>query len=101
MNHVARLELKALNGFFLSSTKAFYQFFKTHSNFRRHDMSEAIDRLISQADVADWTGMSKAWLEQSRFRGTGIPYVKIGKAVRYRTSDVQRFINEHVISAGI
>lgn len=64
-------------------------------------MSESIDKLITQADVADWTGMSKAWLEQSRFRNTGIPYVKIGKAVRYRTSDVQRYINEHVVSAGI
>lgn len=64
-------------------------------------MSAMIDHLVSQTVVAGWTGMSEAWLEQCRFRGTGIPYVKIGRAVRYRTSDVQKYINDNTIGAGI
>lgn len=64
-------------------------------------MAEQIDKLLTQQVVVDWTGMSPAWFEQSRFKGIGIPYVKIGRAVRYRTSDVQRWIDEHVISTGI
>lgn len=59
------------------------------------------DRLLTQSQVAEWTGMSSAWFEQSRFKGTGIPYIKIGRSVRYRTSDVQRWIDEHVIGNGI
>jgi len=60
-----------------------------------------IDRLLTQNQVVDWTGMSSAWFEQCRFKGAGIPYIKIGRSVRYRTSDVQRWIDEHVIGNGI
>lgn len=64
-------------------------------------MAEQVDRLLTQKEVVDWTGMSPAWFEMSRFKGTGIPYVKIGRAVRYRTSDVQKWINDHVVGGGI
>jgi len=64
-------------------------------------MAEEIDRLMNQQQVADWTGMSAAWFEMARFKGTGIPYVKIGRAVRYRTSDVQNFIATHTVGSGI
>lgn len=60
-----------------------------------------IDKLLTQKEVAEWTGMSSAWFEMSRFKGTGIPYVKIGRSVRYRTSDVQRWIESNVIGAGV
>lgn len=35
-------------------------------------MSDQYDRLLNQKQVAEWLGMSEAWLEQSRFRGVGI-----------------------------
>jgi predicted DNA-binding transcriptional regulator AlpA len=57
--------------------------------------------LLKQKEVATWTGMSEAWLEQSRFKGIGIPYIKIGRAVRYRTEDVQQWIESHYVAAGI
>ena len=57
--------------------------------------------LLKQKEVATWTGMSEAWLEQSRFKGLGIPYIKIGRAVRYRVDDVQHWIDAHYIAAGI
>jgi len=63
--------------------------------------AQQYDKLLTQQEVATWTGMSIAWFEQSRFKGTGIPYVKIGKSVRYRTSDVQNFINSKVVCSGI
>lgn len=64
-------------------------------------MAEQMDRLLTQQQVAEWTGMSSAWFEMSRFKRTGIPYVKCGRAVRYRTSDVQNWINDHYVSTGI
>jgi len=60
-----------------------------------------IDKLLNQKEVSEWTGMSLAWFEISRFKGTGIPYVKIGRSVRYKTSDVQLWINSHVVCTGI
>lgn len=64
-------------------------------------MAEHVDRLLTQKEVVDWTGMSPAWFEMARFKGTGIPYVKIGRAVRYRTSDIQKWINDHIVGTGI
>lgn len=57
--------------------------------------------LLKQKEVATWTGMSEAWLEQCRFKGTGIPYIKVGRSVRYRSEDVQYWIESHYVAAGI
>jgi len=59
------------------------------------------ERLLTQAQVAQITGMSSAWLEMARFKGTGIPYVKIGRSVRYRQQDIEKFISDHYVGTGI
>lgn len=64
-------------------------------------MAEQIDKLLKQQQVVEITGLSASFLEMSRFKGTGIPYVKIGRAVRYRTSDVQKFIDDHLVGTCI
>ena len=64
-------------------------------------MTEQYDRLLNQKEVADWMGMSEAWLEQCRFKKIGIPYIKIGRACRYKKSEVQRWIDEHTVGSGI
>jgi predicted DNA-binding transcriptional regulator AlpA len=64
-------------------------------------MGEHIDRLMTQQQVVEWTGMSKQYFEISRFKGVGIPYVKIGRSVRYKTSDVQQWIEANVVATGI
>jgi predicted DNA-binding transcriptional regulator AlpA len=63
-------------------------------------MDEINGRLLRQAEVAKMIGMSEAWLEQSRFHGTGIPYIKIGRSVRYRSQDVQRWLQERYVTCG-
>lgn len=52
--------------------------------------------LLNQKQVAAMLCMSEAWLEQCRFKGIGVPFVKIGRAVRYRLGDVQEYINSRV-----
>jgi predicted DNA-binding transcriptional regulator AlpA len=64
-------------------------------------MNHQIDPLLNQQQTADILSMSEAWLEQSRFRRTGLPYIKIGKSVRYRQSDIKAWIEQHTICANI
>lgn len=62
---------------------------------------QQFDRLLTQQEVVNWTGMSPAFFEQARFRGTGPRVVKIGRSVRYLTSEIQRWIDDHTLGAGI
>lgn len=55
-------------------------------------MDYPFERLMRQSEVAELIGMSEAWLEQCRFRGCGINYIKVGRSVRYRKSDVDDFL---------
>lgn len=65
-------------------------------------MADQTDRLLTQQQVVDWTGLSRAYFEQARHKGNSeLVYIKIGRAVRYRMSDVQRWIESNVIGSGI
>jgi predicted DNA-binding transcriptional regulator AlpA len=55
-------------------------------------MDVQTDRLMRQAEVAELIGMSEAWLEQCRFRRTGINFIKVGRSVRYRYEDVMSWL---------
>ncbi|NVJ90163.1 MAG: helix-turn-helix domain-containing protein [Methylocystaceae bacterium] len=51
---------------------------------------------MTTQEVADWTGLSKQFFHNDRVTGKlGIPFVKIGRVVRYKRSDIEKFINEH------
>lgn len=50
--------------------------------------------LLNQKEVSKIIRKSQAWLERERWRGTGIPYRKIGRNVLYAESDVLSFLNE-------
>lgn len=63
-------------------------------------MTEQIDRLLNQKQVAEILGMSEAWLEMSRFKKTGIPYIKLGRAVRYRLADVNTWLETNAQPVG-
>ncbi len=48
--------------------------------------------LLTVAEVSGLTGMSVNTLNQWRSQGLHIPYVKLGKAVRYLRKDVEHYI---------
>src|SRR5262245_37871206 len=50
------------------------------------------DPLLSDRDVATLTGRARPTLQKDRLRGDGIPFIKIGRHVRYRRSDVNTWI---------
>jgi predicted DNA-binding transcriptional regulator AlpA len=58
-----------------------------------HD-SPLSDPLLTDEDVARLTGRARKTLQKDRLRGgdESIPFIRLGRLVRYRLSDVQRFI---------
>ena len=49
-------------------------------------------KLLTPPEVADLTGLSLDTLAQWRSQRRGIPYLKIGRVVRYDPDDVQTYL---------
>jgi len=50
------------------------------------------DTLLSDRDVARIIGRARSTLQKDRVSGQGIPFVRVGRLVRYRAEDVERFL---------
>jgi predicted DNA-binding transcriptional regulator AlpA len=50
------------------------------------------DKLLTQKEVKEITGLADSTLEQWRLKGKGPKFIKLGRLVRYRLSDVQAYI---------
>ena len=50
------------------------------------------DNLLPERDAAKILGMSISWMQRSRWDGSGPPFIKINHAVRYRLSDLEKWI---------
>ena len=56
--------------------------------------AEINDRLLDDHEVAQITRRARSTLQKDRVSGTGIPFVRIGRLVRYRQSDVAAYVAE-------
>jgi hypothetical protein len=54
------------------------------------------DGLLDQSQVAKILNTTEKFLEGRRYRGKGVPFVRIGRLVRYRRQDVERFISDNL-----
>lgn len=61
------------------------------------EMESKKGRYIKEKRVGDITGYGLQTLRNHRYRGVGIPYVKIGRAVRYLESDVYAYMEARKI----
>lgn len=54
-------------------------------------------RLLNTKQASDFLGLNNKSLANSRHTGTGmqIPYIKLGNIVRYRQSDLEKYLDEH------
>jgi predicted DNA-binding transcriptional regulator AlpA len=50
------------------------------------------DRLLSDREVEKITGRARSTLQKDRVLGAGIPFVRLGRLVRYKESVVQAYI---------
>jgi predicted DNA-binding transcriptional regulator AlpA len=50
------------------------------------------EQLLSDREVGKRIGRGRSTLQKDRGAGTGIPFVRVGRLVRYRPSDVDAYI---------
>jgi len=51
-----------------------------------------MERLLTEHETSERTKRAVSTLQKDRVVGGGIPFVKVGRQVRYRESDVQHYI---------
>ncbi len=55
----------------------------------------AYDPLLTVDQVSDWLGVPKGTLYQWRSRRRGPRAIKVGNGIRYRRSEIERFLDLH------
>ncbi len=58
----------------------------------------ALPPFLSKAELAELTGWSERKVDYLRERGR-LPYVKVGRSVRFRTDDVEHLLDEARVEA--
>lgn len=53
------------------------------------------DLLHKPEEVAEYLGTTTGSLAQMRYRGQGPRFVKLGKSIRYRDSDIREFLDKN------
>lgn len=54
------------------------------------------ENLLSPKQLAKYLGVTTLTLSQYRVQGRGPKYLKLGRVIRYRPSDVQEWIDEEL-----
>lgn len=50
---------------------------------------------FGQETVAALRGCSEATIERDRWAGTGVPFIKCGRSVRYKKTDILKWLEMH------
>lgn len=59
--------------------------------------SGAEKHLINRTEVEEVFGVSKRFLEIAAMKGGGPPFVRIGRSVRYRSKDIEAWIESRIV----
>lgn len=64
------------------------------------NLIQASNGLLDTKQASDFLGVNDKSLANSRYTGTGIqiPYIKMGKIVRYRQSDLEAYIENNTLT---
>ena len=64
-------------------------------------MNEQQSQALTEHEVAERLGLSVATLRAWRLKRRGPRYVRFGRAVRYLTTDIERFVDACAVEASI
>ena len=51
-----------------------------------------VEQLLNETDVSRLTGRAVSTLQKDRCVGTGMPFIRLGRLVRYRQTDVAAYL---------
>jgi predicted DNA-binding transcriptional regulator AlpA len=62
--------------------------------------------VLNEVETAEYLGLSRATLRRARMQGNcdkhcpSPPFVRLGRAIRYRKADLDQFLKEHLVGKG-
>ncbi|WP_039828406.1 helix-turn-helix transcriptional regulator [Nocardia testacea] len=59
-----------------------------------------LPELLTEREVAELVGTSPGTLRQDRSADRGLPYVRIGRRIRYRADDIEAYLDAHTVRPG-
>jgi excisionase family DNA binding protein len=62
------------------------------------DPPAGLDKLLTAQQVADYLGVSVGTLAMERHYGRGLPFVRIGRRIRYRAKDIADYIDDNTVT---
>jgi len=51
--------------------------------------------ILNDVEAADFLGLSAANLRRGRWKKTGPPFVRLGRRIVYKISDLQEYLDRH------
>jgi len=60
---------------------------------------KAKDKFLNPPEAADFLTVQPQTLAKWRMDGRNLPYIKVGRSVRYKLSDLQAFIEKQTVAA--
>ena len=60
-------------------------------------MSNDKKNFLNEKEVQREYGLNARTLQRERSLGTGVPYVKMGRRVLYKRTDLDKFIEKHTV----
>lgn len=58
---------------------------------------QQLEQLIDEKQLAEITGKALQTIRNDRCKKKGVPYIKLGRSIRYSLSDIARYIDENRI----
>lgn len=58
-------------------------------------LRDAVERLATRVEVAEYLGVPTQTLTQWAYKGTGPTYIKVGRHARYRWADVAKWVEQN------
>jgi predicted DNA-binding transcriptional regulator AlpA len=56
---------------------------------------EIAPQILNEKDAATYLGMSRIWLSQSRMKGKGPEFIKLGRTIRYSVADLDKYLESN------
>jgi len=55
-------------------------------------------KYLSEKEVSKLTGFSLSKIQKDRFHRRGLPYIKLGRSIRYDIVDIEEYMNQRKVS---